>query len=101
MRKIFLLYAALICISLAALVYAWAYDTDGGYNIWEKGTCFDDYGNYTDVCLPDPDIDKSILKEWYPKNETNITLCDYKIINCVKYNATCTDGACLVQNRTF
>ncbi len=79
----------------AFLVYAWAYDSDGGFNVWEQGTCSDGSGNYTDHCTISPGLKVSNLKEWYPTNSSNSSVCTYQIVNCREYyNTTCHQGAC-------
>jgi hypothetical protein len=91
MKKLHLIFGSLVVISLAALVAAWAWDSDGGFNIWQQGTCMDYAGNHTDVCMPFSPKGHSDLKEWYPLNDT----CVSQVVNCASYNATvCYAGEC-------
>ncbi len=89
---------ALAAILIAVAVYAWAYDTDGGYNVWQQGTCMDQVYpyNHTDVCMS-----KSMLKEFYPwTNPYNFTYCAHSNVTCSSFNATCRNGKCVRINVT-
>ena len=86
-----LVIGALLVLSTIA-VYAWAFDTDGGFNVWQKGTCSDDLGNHTDYCGPSR---TNTLIEYYPTNSTNSTTCAATGLSCATYNATCSNGQCV------
>ena len=90
MKKIYIALASLTVIAFAALVVAWAFDTDGGFNIWQRGTCSDQNGNRTDFCKT-----PTFLIEYYPINSTNTTYCGYSQVNCAAYNTTCSTGRCV------
>lgn len=96
-NKLYLAIGLLSVVAFVALVAAWAFDTDGGYNIYQKGTCGDQFGNYTDSC-----ISRNIpyeLREWYPTNSTNgTTMCTSVVVACANYNSTCVNGACVPMN---
>jgi hypothetical protein len=76
MKKKYLLmgFAGLVVLALAAVVYAWAYDTDGGRDPYTPGTCFDHTGNYTDFCL-----NETYLAEMYAVNGE---YCDVEFMFC-------------------
>lgn len=85
-----------IMLLSAVFVYAFTYDTDGGFNIWVKGTCIDNAGNYTDYCSSETTIFSSGLLEYFPINGTgNSTYCSSTKVNCRNYNSTCINGTCV------
>lgn len=99
MKKLYLISGIIGIALFATLVAAWAYDTDGGFNIWQQGTCMDDYGNHTDFCSMFGRVPQQ-LEEWHPVNGTNQTemFCKRTIVSCADYNATCSNGACVPMN---
>ncbi len=67
-------------------------DSDGGINLPVKGTCNDDSGYKTDVCL-----NTTYLKEYFCVNATS---CNWHVYNCARFNYTsCYNGAC-TRNQT-
>ena len=95
-KNLFILGGFALVLS-AVLVYAWATDTDGGYNITKKGICTDQFGNHTDYCLPPGNsTNYSIsLVEYYPVNDTNSSYCGYATVNCVNAGyLSCLNGKC-------
>jgi len=93
MKKISIILTLLALVFMGA-VYAFVFDTDGGNNIWQQGTCIDNYGNHTDSCTSFSMDKKPVLMEWYPINGTNTSYCANTIVNCAYYHATCVNGAC-------
>ena len=96
-KTIYGLVGGLTIVALAIFVYAWAYDTDGGFNVWEQGTCYDDFGNHTDSCSMFGKVPQQ-LNEYHPynvTNQTNQTYCKRTVVSCVQYNATCQAGRCV------
>ena len=91
MQKKFLMLALVLGVLMTAVfVYAWTYDTDGGYNIYERGICYviDNGTNssYTDYCMtPGNDF----LKEYAPYG--NSSCKGYKVF-CQE---GCSAGACI------
>lgn len=66
-------------------------DTDGGINLAVKGSCFDSYGNRTEVCASPVD-----LIEYWCMNGTNVSYCVSKTYNCRDYGYVgCYNGACV------
>jgi hypothetical protein len=63
-----------------SLNYSACSDTDGGYNLAVKGTCFDGTRNMTDYCISD-----TALIETYCARVYNNTMC-------VSVNTTCPAG---------
>ncbi|MBU0907161.1 MAG: hypothetical protein KKD18_01135 [Nanoarchaeota archaeon] len=100
MKKSYLILGIIGITLFATLVVAWAYDTDGGFNIWQQGTCIDNLGNHTDTCSQSGKVPRH-LNEWYPVNGTNgTTICQKAAVNCLDYNALCQYGACVPINFT-
>ena len=94
MKKTYLIGSVIGLALFATLVAAWAYDTDGGFNIWQQGTCMDNTGNYTDLCTVKT---PQRLKEYFPSG-INTTLCSWQYVTCEDYDAICQNGACVPYN---
>ena len=95
--KLTYIIAGIVILSLfAVIVMAFAFDSDGGYNIRVKGTCTDDFGNHTDKCYNSwPPGSHSYLTEWYNATGANYsTYCESVTVDCLDYNLTCSAGAC-------
>ena len=66
-------------------------DSDGGIVLPVKGTCKDNSGNKTDVC-----VNTTYLKEYFCVNATS---CNWHVYNCARFNYTsCYNGACTSGN---
>jgi len=85
-KKLFCALGVLGIVFLSALVAAYCYDSDGGINLYVKGTC--NASNYTtkgtDYCNAN-----FTLKEFYCVNNST---CASQQFNC---SFGCTAGACL------
>ncbi|MBU0979179.1 MAG: hypothetical protein KJ709_00100 [Nanoarchaeota archaeon] len=79
MKRYFLFAAA--AVLAAVFVYAYAVDTDGGYNVWEKGTCTW-YHNTTNTSYTDYCHDIDSLQEYYP----NASICYSAWVDCTDFN---------------
>jgi hypothetical protein len=89
-KKLSIVLTGLFFVVSAFLVYAWATDTDGGYNIYVKGTCSDATGNKTDTCMS-----YQHLKEYYPTGSGPNATCTYSYVFCGNWTTyTCNAGAC-------
>lgn len=91
-------FGILLVVGLSVLVYAWAFDTDGGYNIYQGGICTDGHGNYTDFCA-----EKTLLVEYYPVsfNGTNETFCGYDRVPCDCIQPKSAPAYCLTNYTNF
>ena len=65
-------------------------DTDGGINIYVKGTCYDDIGGYEDYCN-----NNGYLAEYYC-NYSEGNVCTNNTDSCPS-NYYCNDGACVEE----
>jgi hypothetical protein len=86
----------LVLAVVSVLVYAYTYDTDGGFNVEERGTCYDNISNYTDKCFGLASSSSQYLIEYFPMNDTNTSMCTSELVRCSDYNYTnCTMGRCI------
>ena len=86
-------FGLLFALSIAVVAAVYVIDTDGGYNIYEEGTCtiYDggNQTNFTDYCINGDD-----LREYYP-NASNTT-CYWSNVDCTVYGFSwgCKDNIC-------
>lgn len=77
---------SLFAVLAAVMVYAWAFDTDGGFMPFQKGTCnyrVENTGwqNVTDYC-----VNNTHLKEFFPTGVNQSQTCNFTYVPCPSYN---------------